>query len=178
MDNFAIFLGACKCLTVANTVYELINLSSCRLVGRISSAVVSHVWVNLIMTPLHAFAKSRRPLVLDSITIIFSLEIWNTCGDNFNFIHACFIHRFRCNGTGHIARECAQSPDEPSCYNCNKTGHIARNCPEGGRDSNQTCYNCNKAGHISRNCPDGTKTCYVCGKPGHISRDCEESERN
>lgn len=37
------------------------------------------------------------------------------------------------SGTGHIARDCSQSPDDPCCYNCNKSGHIARNCPDQDR---------------------------------------------
>lgn len=90
-------------------------------------------------------------------------------------------------GTGHIARDCSQSPDEPSCYTCNRTGHLARNCPDApsrgsgergerggdrggergerggdrggdsGGERNVSCYTCNKSGHISRNCPDGAK---------------------
>lgn len=85
-------------------------------------------------------------------------------------------------GTGHIARDCSQSPDDPCCYNCNKTGHIARNCPDQDRQrerdreergsSGMMCYTCNKSGHIKRNCPEGIKSCYGCGKSGHLRRDC------
>lgn len=69
--------------------------------------------------------------------------------------------KFRCDGVGHIARDCSQSASEPSCYNCRKTGHLARDCPDeraerglggGGGLSGSTCYNCNKIGHFSRDC--------------------------
>lgn len=89
------------------------------------------------------------------------------------------------SGTGHIARDCSQSPDDPCCYNCNKSGHLARNCPDQdpqrSRDreergsSGVSCYNCNKSGHISRNCPNDQKSCYSCGKTGHISRECKDA---
>jgi cellular nucleic acid-binding protein len=72
------------------------------------------------------------------------------------------ILNFRCDGVGHIARDCSQSASEPSCYNCRKTGHLARDCPDeraergyGGNSggiSSSTCYNCNKIGHFSRDC--------------------------
>lgn len=88
-------------------------------------------------------------------------------------------------GTGHIARDCSQSPDDPCCYNCNKTGHIARNCPDQDRQrerdreergsSGAMCYICNKSGHMKRNCPESQKACYSCGKPGHLSRDCNQN---
>lgn len=68
-------------------------------------------------------------------------------------------YNFRCDGVGHIARDCTQSASEPSCYNCRKTGHLARECPDervergfGGGGSSSTCYNCNKIGHFSRDC--------------------------
>lgn len=88
-------------------------------------------------------------------------------------------------GTGHIARDCSQSPDDPCCYTCNKTGHIARNCPDQDRQrerdreergsSGMMCYICNKSGHMKRNCPEGQKACYSCGKSGHLSRDCNQN---
>lgn len=93
----------------------------------------------------------------------------------------CFRFLTRINylfliGTGHIARDCSQSADDPCCYNCNKTGHLARNCPDqNDTRSSLSCYNCNKSGHISRNCPDGAKSCYSCGKLGHISRECTQN---
>lgn len=74
-----------------------------------------------------------------------------------------YFYNFRCDGVGHIARDCSQSASEPSCYNCRKTGHLARECPDeradrgmgggmGGGGSSSTCYNCNKIGHFSRDC--------------------------
>lgn len=69
------------------------------------------------------------------------------------------LKKFRCDGVGHIARDCSQSANEPSCYNCRKTGHLARDCQDeraerglGGGFSSSTCYNCNKIGHFSRDC--------------------------
>merc|ERR1712035_119619 len=111
---------------------------------------------------------------------------------------------YKCNRTGHFARECSQGGSSggfggsfrgrggprgggvfgrgASCYNCNKTGHIARECPESG---SKTCYSCGKNGHISRDCDvadsrgpgvygNRNRDCYTCGKPGHISRDCPD----
>lgn len=96
-----------------------------------------------------------------------------------------FVCWFDSIGTGHIARDCSQSPDDPCCYSCNKTGHIARNCPDQDRQrerdreergsSGMMCYICNKSGHIKRNCPEGQKSCYSCGKSGHLSRDCNQN---
>merc|ERR1712127_631719 len=84
------------------------------------------------------------------------------------------------------------------CYKCNRTGHFARECSQGGSSSGggvgfgggfrggrgggfgrgeSSCYNCNKPGHIARECPEsGAKTCYNCGKNGHISRDCDVAD--
>merc|ERR1712071_254564 len=93
------------------------------------------------------------------------------------------------------------------CYKCNRTGHFARECSQGGSSDGRqggfggprggrgggsggprggsggggfgrgesSCYNCNKPGHIASECPEsGAKTCYNCGKNGHISRDCPD----
>merc|ERR1712071_321457 len=92
------------------------------------------------------------------------------------------------------------------CYKCNRTGHFARECSQGGSSSGggggfgggfrggrgggsrggggdrggfgrASCYNCNKPGHIARECPEsGAKTCYNCGKNGHISRECDVAD--
>ncbi|CAF5146698.1 unnamed protein product, partial [Rotaria socialis] len=41
-------------------------------------------------------------------------------------------------------------------YRCNQSGHLARDCPS---DSNQNvCYNCNQPGHISRDCTEPRAT--------------------
>merc|ERR1712071_189905 len=78
------------------------------------------------------------------------------------------------------------------CYKCNRTGHFARECSQGGSSDGRqggssggggfgrgesSCYNRNKPGHIARECPEsGAKTCYNCGKNGHISRDCDVAD--
>lgn len=85
-----------------------------------------------------------------------NISVYQVCYINLEFLN------FRCDGVGHIARDCSQSASEPSCYNCRKTGHLARDCPDeraerggyGGNigGSSSMCYNCNKIGHFSRDC--------------------------
>lgn len=39
---------------------------------------------------------------------------------------------YRCNGRGHMARNCRRRPTAVRCYRCNKTGHMARDCTGNG----------------------------------------------
>ena len=60
-------------------------------------------------------------------------------------------------------------------YRCNQTGHLARDCPS---DSSQSvCYNCNQPGKLLsfRNIWHASYSSFL---PGHISRDCPEPRAN
>merc|ERR1712232_910978 len=52
----------------------------------------------------------------------------------------------RCNGIGHLARDCPQKPPPPTCLRCKGVGHLARNCPLPPTDG----------GHIAGDCPQKT----------------------
>lgn len=39
---------------------------------------------------------------------------------------------YRCNGRGHMARNCRRRSTAVRCYRCNKTGHMARDCAGNG----------------------------------------------
>ncbi|CAH0401466.1 unnamed protein product [Chilo suppressalis] len=93
---------------------------------------------------------------------------------------------YKCNRTGHFARECTQGGVAPrdsgfnrqreKCFKCNRTGHFARDCKEEA----DRCYRCNGTGHIARECaqsPD-EPSCYNCNKTGHIARNCPEGGRD
>ena len=49
------------------------------------------------------------------------------------------------------------------CYRCQGVGHIARDCPNEAVDL--PCYLCGKLGHESGKCP--TMRCVKCGRKGH-----------
>lgn len=135
---------------------------------------------------LHANAKKMLIDATDAMVIYwtFLLPTPRPQPHTHNHLQHLFFSHSN-SGTGHIARDCSQSPDDPCCYNCNKTGHIARNCPDQDRQRERdreergsggmSCYICNKSGHIKRNCPESQKSCYSCGKSGHLSRDCNQN---
>ena len=85
---------------------------------------------------------------------------------------------YRCNKAGHLAKDCENEVQSGSCYNCGLVGHLQRECP---KQTSKSCYKCKETGHLAKDCPesesDDDRTCYNCGKPGHISRDCPESSQ-
>lgn len=74
---------------------------------------------------------------------------------------------FKCNRTGHWARECRESADR--CYKCNKPGHLAKDCENNVEAG--SCYNCGQLGHLQRECKLATsKACYKCKEAGHLAK--------
>uniref|UniRef100_A0A915JZA6 CCHC-type domain-containing protein n=1 Tax=Romanomermis culicivorax TaxID=13658 RepID=A0A915JZA6_ROMCU len=89
---------------------------------------------------------------------------------------------YRCNMSGHFARDCTADAD--TCYRCGEAGHIARDC---SADSKVVkCYHCGVAGHLARECTENDRggrvknfsdgsngpVCYGCGRAGHLARFC------
>lgn len=74
---------------------------------------------------------------------------------------------FKCNRSGHWARECRESSDR--CYKCNKPGHLAKDCENNVEAG--SCYNCGQVGHLQRDCKLATsKSCYKCKESGHLAK--------
>jgi len=99
---------------------------------------------------------------------------------------------YRCEKTGHFARECpetALSNSTSVCYRCDKTGHFARECPEGDPEEREETSMRSIRGRereeirLKRiNRPDprdreygtgGGLKCYKCKKFGHFGDQCE-----
>jgi hypothetical protein len=49
-------------------------------------------------------------------------------GQQRQWVNAMDLKCYRCNGTGHIARDC-KKPETRSCYICKAVGHLANHCP-------------------------------------------------
>ena len=39
----------------------------------------------------------------------------------------CFVSSFRCNQSGHFARDCPSDSNQVICYNCNQPGYTVLN---------------------------------------------------
>ena len=62
------------------------------------------------------------------------------------------------------------------CYKCNKTGHIAKNCPKSqGRINTVTEP---KRGDQRPTSRSNNGLCYHCHNPGHFKRDCPQRRNN
>jgi hypothetical protein len=63
---------------------------------------------------------------------------------------------YRCQGRGHLARDCSE---KPACGKCHRIGHEAKNCRAGGSQrisgEKPTCKKCHRVGHSERNCRAG-----------------------
>lgn len=107
---------------------------------------------------------------------------------------------YRCNQSGHIARDCISNNDIRECYNCGQKGHIRTECKLPANSMLNTnnnarnqcqCYRCGQFGHFARDCSTsienngqpvpGTsnqlfndRVCFNCNRTGHIAASCPE----
>ncbi|OAG33265.1 hypothetical protein NEIG_01015 [Nematocida sp. ERTm5] len=77
---------------------------------------------------------------------------------------------YRCNQTGHLARECNRPP--PGCHVCKRTDHKKSDCPR------YFCKLCKRYGHTEPLCPlkKGNMKCNVCESKQHKAADCPKEK--
>jgi hypothetical protein len=72
-------------------------------------------------------------------------------------VNVTSIKCYRCQGMGHIARNCSE---KPACEKCHRIGHETRACrvrdSQGNNSERPTCTKCHKVGHVMRDCRDGS----------------------
>lgn len=111
---------------------------------------------------------------------------------------------FKCNKTGHIAKDCRQESKAKSarnitCNYCKKQGHVISECRKREHNRSQNtrrqdkneifvcevirCYNCGKMGHTQQICKAPRKehykrACFSCGKTSHVARNCWNNQNS
>lgn len=76
---------------------------------------------------------------------------------------------FKCNQSGHFARECQNH--QQKCFKCNQLGHFARECPQ------NLCFKCKQSGHFAKDCKFENWICRACHKTHGFKR-CEYDNYN